>query len=301
MAAVKPWSLIFNGGIGDFFVMESHWIGEKKDALEAIYWRHENRNILQPLIEQNPKLKHVKHFDGWKVQPPENAYEWRLFECFANDCSQYVGSSFLKLPNIKIDQFDLPSEFFLILPSTPANCQAHRQVRDLDQSEWALILDELEEQGIPGVVVNGPGADPAPIHDLIVDLQGQTTYAQSIEIMKHAVGFMGIASSLTVLASQLFQPNAMLVKGPEDNLQMHKHLYFAPITYFHFLRKHLVDDPYFYPAESLGKILVEVLKLGLYQGQWISPGQQIWVEPEVGYRWEQRNFARILDDQISDL
>lgn len=290
------WQMVYNGGIGDLFTFESHLSGEKKDSLEAIYWRHENREIIEPLMALNPKLKHVKHYDGWKVQPPDDAYVWRLFECFANDCKHYYGSSFLKLPNIDISEFNLPEDFFVILPSTPANCPSFRQLRDLSTEEWALILDELEVQRIPAVVVNGPGGDPAPEHELIIDIQGQTTYAQSIEILKHGVGFMGIASSLTVLASQLFKPTAMLVKGPEDNLHMHKNLYFAPHKHFRFLRKHLVNDPYIYPEESIGKVLVEVLKLGLYQGKWISPGEQIWVEREVAFRWDNRDFARIIDD-----
>lgn len=230
---MNGWRLAFNGGMGDAFVLDSLLTSEARAALRVIYWGHPNRISLQPLLKASRTYQHVEHHDEVAGRNQE-VYRWMLDD-FVTTTATYNRSSFLTDTVSDVRFYDAPFTYIVIQPSTPANCPSQQVVRNLDAEEWDAVIARLDARDEYGLVLNGPDADRAPSYYRLRDLQGQTTLNQSIEILKKASGFVGIASCLAVLAAQLFSSEDLLIKGPEENVKRLKHRYFAPHTDFGFL------------------------------------------------------------------
>jgi hypothetical protein len=130
-----------------------------------------------------------------------------------------------------VGRLDLPRIFYAIHPSSPND---RRTPRDFDAEDWAAAIAHLDRTRRVGVVL-GIGDDPVPDHPRLVDLTNRTTYLESIEVLKRAAGFLGCASSLSVLAAQRLHPSALAIKGDNPHLARWKHAYYAPHRRFDFL------------------------------------------------------------------
>lgn len=104
------------------------------------------------------------------------------------------------------------------------------------------VLDRLKQTDCYLVVLNSADADDPPSHKQVINLCGQTTFPESLAILRNAEGFWGVASSLCVAASQLFSCERLWVKGVEPWLFHNRYLYFCPHTRFPFLYRNLTDS-----------------------------------------------------------
>ncbi len=107
--------------------------------------------------------------------------------------------------------------------------------RAFDLNDWAEVLATLERLDLLGVVVCGLSVR-LPDHPRLIDRQGQLTLPQSVEVVKRAVGYVGIDSWPSVLAAKLFPLDRLAVKStPHSFGRKHAAFYFAPWTEFPFL------------------------------------------------------------------
>src|SRR5262249_27610517 len=138
----------------------------------------------------------------------------------------FTGSSFLRHKVADIGRLGLPERYVAIQPTSPNDRQAglgwrylavhaarpgDDAARDFTRADWAWLLRSLRRLDLPGVVLNA-GGDPVPDDPRLIDLSGQTSFPESVEVLKGACGFVGIASSLSVLAAQRFDPSVLVVK-----------------------------------------------------------------------------------------
>ena len=96
--------------------------------------------------------------------------------------------------------------------------------RDFDQADWQKVA--------PAAVVLNDQREFVP--QGLIDLSGQTTILEAIEILKHARGYIGIDSASSVLASQLFSGDNLKIKCVNPHGQKWQHIYFAPHTNIQF-------------------------------------------------------------------
>ena len=85
-------------------------------------------------------------------------------------------------------------------------------------------------------VVLNVGNDFIPTDDVIINLNNQTNFLESIEILKKGSGYLGVDSSLSVLATKLFPVSNLYVKSQNHHLQNFKHIYYMPQTDFSFIQ-----------------------------------------------------------------
>ncbi len=243
--------ILLTCGLGDCICLDSMMTEREKNSLETIWWCSRTARINADLFRQAPRYRHVQHkfFDVQKIYMnetevraefplPDHVEDWSIIRIFPTWADRpYSPSTFWN-----------QQRPYLIQDSTPVdNGPSYRDLgqsyRDLDDAEWALILARLEEENLMGVVVNSADARHPPEHPRIIDLVGKTNLGESIALLRHAMGYLGIGSWLSVLAAQIFQPSELLVKNPEGWLWLYRTVYFSPQKTMPFLKCHLLDKP----------------------------------------------------------
>jgi ADP-heptose:LPS heptosyltransferase len=247
---------LITGGIGDFFALESHLTDEIRQNLVGVIFATRAARAIQELLQQLaprvfPRLVMFEDvardfaYDRYTFHSvPEvaeaikrpnllgNVEDWsigREFDRIAKGQLAFTGSSFLKHQLADISGLALPRRYTVIHPVT---ANEERQARNFILEDWRWVFDHVTAD----IVVVGNETVGVPYNARIIDLTGKTTLAESIEILKGAAGFVGVASCLSVLAAQLFPPEQLRVKGPGENVQRNRAVYFAPQTDFRWLR-----------------------------------------------------------------
>ncbi|MEK7557517.1 MAG: hypothetical protein AAB538_06050, partial [Patescibacteria group bacterium] len=139
----------------------------------------------------------------------------------------YSGSSFLchSLPKPK---FLCTGDYAVICPGSSWGMWPNRT---FTQEDWEMTGSFLDDNELFGVVL---GKDlPIPDHDRFIDLTGETTVLESIEILKGAKTYLGIDSWLSVLAAKLFEN--LSVKAVHTHAYRYQVFYYAPRQVFSFL------------------------------------------------------------------
>jgi hypothetical protein len=290
----RPMEVLFTGGIGDVIALESCWTEEERDSLTRIYWATRSAKPAKELFENSNRYRQVEHFvfptprevtyfnaDGVRRDHPlpEGVQDWSILARFGDDRRPCLGSTFLNEPEGRPARcrpparFCLPSGYVVVQHQTPLNDDSQRAERDLDGQEWDRILSRSENLDLYVVVLNSIDASPPPEHERVFNLVGQTTMAESLAILRGAEGYWGIASSLCVAASQLFEPDCLWVKGPETWLWLNRYTYFAPHTSFPFLFNSLTDT---IPKETrLHKSMNRLMKMTcmrIFRSQLVGAG-----------------------------
>lgn len=224
-------------GIGDVLAGESFMTPQERAAVKRIHWAMRCRPVLQPLFESNPVYKHVEHIDlfceadtvgpgdysGEKLPHhiicPEGALTWSWIDSPTQDGmyrrlqdKPYMGSSFLQHKLADVSRYNLPSSYVTIQPSTIFNVATERSSRDISQAEWSAVIKILDARDTVAVVVNAPGAEPTPVHPRLIDIQGLTSLAESIEVLKGGKGYIGTDSWISVLACQLYEEKDLIIR-----------------------------------------------------------------------------------------
>lgn len=251
-------TIFISGGIGDVYVLDGRWTDEERTAIQTIHWATRAGRPMIDLFQQIPHYQAITHIDWWDyTQTKLNCYLhldqfrqitniqlgthvvdrsfWIEFPRFLREDTPFRGSSFLA-HKIADRPPALPDRYHLIQPSThqPLD-KAHCHWRSYTGRDWIDTLEWLDRHQVKGVVVNGRPEPNLPDHPDLVDFSGQTTLAQSIEILKGAEGFCGIDSCLSVLACELFDVEHLKVITRNTGYVQHLKLYGAPHTTWPFV------------------------------------------------------------------
>lgn len=240
--------ILCTGGIGDWFVHDSHWSDDYRKSISDIYLATSRAKQLRYLIEANKFYRNVRvHelqdrvFEHWRIDDFQNETEVREhfkdLPATAIDMSirksfptydKYYGSTYLQQ-----DFFYQPSQPLAEYPYVvvvPASIHG----RAFTLLDWQVVRGFLRKVGVLGVLLYA-GEIKCKKDPLFEDLTNQTTLLQSIEILKHAIGFIGIDSCLAVLACQLFPKDQMAIISNNPQYMENARHYCAPHKDFPFV------------------------------------------------------------------
>ena len=233
--------LFLSEGFGDVFAVLSRLSDEAQADIEAIYWGTPGLFSMRSLFKATPAYAHIRHelWNHVRQLRPE-ILDCSISKRFPTFRTQpFNPSKFLTVAS-DLARFNLPARYAVIQHDTTAHTTtASRRLRKLHPEEWQVVIEWLAERDLPGVVLNTADTEAPPDHPRIINLIGQTSLVESVAILNQATAYAGIASCLCVLASQLFDAEHLLVKGPEVNLWRNRESYFAPHGTYPFLFKHL--------------------------------------------------------------
>lgn len=237
--------ILLTGGLGDLFAIEAGWTDEFRSQIREIYWATSRSKAFQSIFDRLPNYniqRHVELWDDWTQLPAfynkrhvsdhvvcsiDDVEDWSIGVAWKNPANPEPDSSVLRYKVAEIRPGLVPDDFAVIVPTTTWNEQAHRQTRDFCRADWLGVIRRLEREDRHGIILN-TGDKTAPDHPLLTDLSGETTLAESIEILKRANGYYGIDSALSVLAAKLFDRENLWIRARNPHVYKCLKRYYAP-------------------------------------------------------------------------
>jgi hypothetical protein len=233
--------LYFWEGLGDVFAVLSRLSDEEQAQIDVIHWGTPGLWSMRSLFKATPEYQRIRH-EQWnhvhQIRP--EILDCSISKRFPTFRTQPFNPSKFLTVTSDLSRFNLPYRYAVVQHDTTAHTTINsRKLRMLDSQEWEVVIEWLKERDLSGVVLNTADTETPPDHPRIINLIGQTTLVESVAMLNQAYAYAGIASCLCVLASQLFDADHLLVKGPEVNLWRNRESYFAPHTTYPYLYKHL--------------------------------------------------------------
>jgi hypothetical protein len=295
-----------SGGLGDVMLLESFYPSSPKH----IVWASRARPDVEPIFRLiYPDCQHSNQWEGideryvrhnhkiLQEDCPGDCEDWGIFAKFPWIRAGKIkakGSSCLRVELADVSRFSVPEPFVVIQADSPYNDPDLRRERQLTQEDWKVILDRLDREDRWGVVVDCDRADAPPQHKRLVNLVGKTSLAESIEILKRAVGYYGIDSCLSVLASQRFDRKNLLIKWQGFHVKAWAGAYYYSHRDLSFCKDHFVPKapkPRVVQAQAGEKVQVLLLAPRLYQAQVHNKGTVIEVDGRTAQSWCKSNTA----------
>lgn len=247
-------SILLTGGIGDAIALEGTMTPEERDQLTAIYYACPAAAEIEQLFRGLPNLPRLRthvvlptgrrvHYSAAAVEGhvgtlPAGVTDWSIAGIFPRG-RPYTGSSFLTHPLCQSPA--VPSQPFVVL--VPHSTWGRWNDRNFNAADWAAAIDTLERYDLIGIVLCREKL-PLPANPRILDWQGATSILETIEVLKRAVGYVGIDSGLSVLAAKLFPAARLAIKSVWGHCYAWKHMYFAPRKTYPFLKAALEVPPW---------------------------------------------------------
>lgn len=241
-------SAVITGGIGDVFAIESFLPQSVRKNLTTIYYAANKSESIKTCLRTLPNYNIQNHIDVWtdfsnfwcffskeevanKLKEPVEGFEesrdfsiGTFFPSVSNGDVMYTGSSFLQYKLTDVSSFQLPKRFITVCPYSS---DKREKGRDFSSSDWRNLLDYLSAHELHGVVLSDT-VDDVPESPFIINLSNRTSIIQAIEILKSSCGYIGIDSSISVLASKLFIPRNLLIKCRNWFCYTYSPIYYAP-------------------------------------------------------------------------
>jgi hypothetical protein len=271
-------AVTITGGVGDWIVIDSFLTDEERARIKTIYWATKTRRISQQLFfgvakQFFPNLKKQvvvwDQFDLFhsfhrashvhKITTPPRGFDqsqdlsiYYAFPRILEEKIPFYGSCLLRCKLANIDHFKLPKKYVCIVAGTSNN----DGLRNFTLQEWASVLKWLIHTNQVGVALGSPDLGAPFETSCLINLIGKTTPVESTEILKNAYSTILVDSWLSLLASQLFESEQLMVKSKNTHLFSYKSLYYAPRTSFDFISKNILPmtiDPLLrsYPSTEI--------------------------------------------------
>jgi len=243
--------------IGDFIAFESFLTNKEKANLkEIIFFGHNDNNndvrhhLIKKSIFYNKKIKItmlprinkekigftrersslLKNYMSNNLHLSNNKYKMLIDYRFYNQNDQYKeilknqnlkNYSFIKQKLCEINKFKLPQEYISISAWT---YNIVKSGRFFNIEDWYETIKILKLNNIKGVILNDQKWYLDNLwfkeilkEDCFINLTGETNYFEAIEIVKNSKGFIGIDSSLSIIATQALQEKLIMIKANADS------------------------------------------------------------------------------------
>jgi ADP-heptose:LPS heptosyltransferase len=259
-----PNSIFLSGGLGDVFAIEAFFDDATRHQLQTICHGTQKMNIIKDVfrgLSSYPNLRNhqntwddfssfwcfysktecetkLRHHSIGKTKEFIHARDYGIFECFPKIRSgawKYSQSTFLKERLADVSHFNLPKRYLCVCPYS-----SDKRItdRDFNSTDWQQLLNYLDDNDMYAVVLND-AMEHVPLSNRIIDLSRRTNIHEAIEVLKASRGYVGIDSSLSVLAAKRFDAESITVKSRNKHCYENKEIYYAPLTDFKFLKSNI--------------------------------------------------------------
>jgi hypothetical protein len=261
-------NVLFTGGIGDFFAIESFMTNAQRNAIKHVFLATRAQKAIQSILEASPifpKLQRVTvlHHDWSKIfcvvsyehlRSLSKSEKWNIdFSIVPNDLIDnsiyyvfneitsgkrvYNPSAIFDHCFADISRFNLPETYTFIQPYSPNDRQGGR--RDFTDEDWKITLKKLESAEKKGVVVVNSD-DEVPTSPYLINLSNQTSVIEAIEIAKKCDSFIGVDSCFAGLVSKFLPASSMIIKTVNQHYLNYLKVYCSPHTTFDFVHSNIV-------------------------------------------------------------
>lgn len=254
---VNP-AIFLSGGIGDVITLESYMSDAQREALTTICYGTNKQAPIEQIFRGLPNYPNLSnHQIVWndfsrfwcflfkgdcngklainqKTAEFNNSEDWGIMVKFPQIKSgilKYNNSSLITYKLCSIDHLPLPVNYCVICPYSS---DKRIKSRDFSDDDWAAAIYHLIKRNMTAVVLNN-GNEYIPDNACLINLNNKTSFIEAVEVLKKANGYIGIDSSLSVLAAKLFDYPNLMIKSQNDHCYSNKHVYYAPQSKFNFI------------------------------------------------------------------
>lgn len=237
-------------GIGDWMTLESMFADDERQQLTEAYIACPQAIKIRELWQLLPGYPRLKQIHA--IPTPGIAYQDKDRTVKAGipippDAIDYSNYRFLPHPDryrgstiatTTLCQAPIPAgQYVTVVPWSHGH--GGYTGRAFSQADWTTLDSWLTARQLTGVLVTWP-AHPHPACRRILDWGGKLSLAQSIEVLKHGLGYVGIDSCLSVIAAKLFPASRLAIRTISEYTRSWLSSYYAPHTDFSFVRPVLV-------------------------------------------------------------
>ena len=184
---------------------------ERPDGIDDFKIRNK---LLINYLNKNPKIDKNKILIDYNFYNGNDEYK----EILKNQ--NLKNYSFIKQKLCEVDKFKLPNKYI----SISAWSYYYKKNKVFNIEDWRETIKILKLNNIKGVILNDQKWYLDNLwfkeilkEDCFINLTGETNYFEAIEIVKNSKGFIGIDSSLSIIATQALQEKLIMIKANADS------------------------------------------------------------------------------------
>lgn len=251
-------SILLTGGLGDVLAIEAFFSDGLRNKLQTICYATHKSALIQscfkavPTYTAEPIIVWSDFKNFWcfyskaEIQAKLGSRRAPVEFYMAQDYSinavfprirtkdlAYNGSSFVNHTLADISHFALPK---LYLTVSPYSSDKRNAERDFKEDDWNDLLRYARQHALPLVVLNDK-QEKIPADPLITNLSCKTTVVQALEVVKQGCGYVGIDSSVSVIAAKVFTKDRLAVRSRNGHCYNNQDIYYAPQTDFSFISR----------------------------------------------------------------
>lgn len=236
--------IVISKAIGDFIAFESFLTDKEKINLKEIIYLSSNETIpqfeciskskfynknLKKTIIKRPygineieiKNNLINHYfcENKEINKDKVLIDWNFYEGKNKQLLEkenIKNYSFVKEKLCEINKFKLPNKYISISGWT----YQLTKKRLFKIKDWHKTIKILKSNNVKGVILNNQNwyLDNLWFKEIIkedcfINLTGKTNYFEAIEIVKNSKGFIGIDSSLSIIATQSLLEKSIIIKS----------------------------------------------------------------------------------------
>jgi len=240
--------IVISKAIGDFIAFESFLTDKEKINLKEIIYLSSNETIphfecisKSKFYNKNCKKTIIKRPQGinglevknnlinnyfhenQEINKDKVLIDWNFYERKYEQLLEkenIKNYSFVKEKLCEIDKFKLPNKYVSISGWT----YSWTKKRLFKIEDWHETIEILKSYDIKGVILNNQNwyldnlwFEEILKEDCFINLTGETNYFEAIEIVKNSKGFIGIDSSLSIIATQSLPEESIIIKSNEGS------------------------------------------------------------------------------------
>jgi len=213
-------------GFGDWIQISRSFSPQETDEITEIYWTRPFHAALREALHHCPEYDHVTHLYVFD-EPLPDFLEGTATNRFLSILHRrgFFGSPLL-YHEVADRPKRLPKDYVIVHPSTPFNVPEQRTHRDMGQDEWQHVFAFLDRLGCRGIVLNSTDEGTTPKDKRLLNLSGKTTFAEAVEVVKKAIGYVGIDSWMALLSGEFLPTDRLFVRTRNQYMIDHPWLYF---------------------------------------------------------------------------
>jgi len=236
--------IVISRAIGDFIAFESFLTDKEKINLKEVIYlssnesiphfecisksKFYNNNCKKTIIKRPHKINEVEFknnllnsyfYENQEINKDKVLIDWNFYEGKHEQLlrNQNIKNySFAKEKICEIDKFELPQKYISILAWT----YSRTKKRLFNIEDWYETIKILKSKNIKGVILNNQKwyLDNLWFQEILkencfINLIEKTNYFEAIEIVKNSKGFIGIDSSLSIIATQSLKEKSIMIKA----------------------------------------------------------------------------------------
>jgi hypothetical protein len=239
--------IVISRAIGDFIAFESFLTDKEKINLKEVIYlssnkttphfecinksKFYNKNCKKTIIKRPHGINEIKnnlinHYfnENQEINKDKVLIDWNFYEGKYEQLlkkENLKNYSFAKEKLCEIDKFKLPNKYISISGWT----YSRTKKRLFEIEDWHETIKILKTSNIKGVILNNQNWYLNNLwfkeilqEDCFVNLTGETNYFEAIEIIKNSKGFIGIDSSLSIIATQSLPEESIIIKSNEGSI-----------------------------------------------------------------------------------